>query len=433
MGIALSLVAAVALIAANAFFVAVEFALVAVDRSAVELEAADGSRRARLVSNSLSRLSFHLSGLQLGITVCSVLLGFVAAPAVAELLGPLFDRWFKPSTSATISVIVALALATVVQMVLGELVPKAVAVSRPLRTATALSFPTRVFVSVFRPVIALFGGAADRAVRALGIEPQEELSTVRSRSELAQVVRSSSDEGTLEEQEASLLTRVFRFGEKTVADVLTPRTSIEALPETATGADLLAASARTGHSRFPVYRVDLDDIVGVCLVKALLEVDPAQRRDVPVADLMGAPFVVPETRDLDHLLLDMRDRATSLAVVGDEYGGTAGLVTLEDLLEEIVGEIDDEYDLSGPAPAGGARPEGLSGSLHPDEVLEACGFAMPDGEFETLAGLLLDRIGSIPAVGDSVDIDGWAFTVTAMDRRRIATVRVVPPVASEPT
>jgi CBS domain containing-hemolysin-like protein len=247
MGTALSLVASVALISANAFFVAVEFALVAVDRSAVELEVASGSTRAKLVSRSLSRLSFHLSGAQLGITVCSVLLGFVAAPALATLLQPLFDQRVDADTARTISVFVALALATMVQMVVGELVPKAVAVARPLETATGLALPTKLFVTVFRPVITVFGGAADRVVRALGIEPQEELSTVRSRSELAQVVRSSSDKGTIEEQEASLLTRVFRFGEKSVADVLTPRTAMTSLPDSATGADLLDAALVTGH------------------------------------------------------------------------------------------------------------------------------------------------------------------------------------------
>jgi CBS domain containing-hemolysin-like protein len=404
--------------------VAVEFALVAVDRGAIDREAAEGDRRAAIVSRALSRLSFHLSGVQLGITITSLVLGFVAEPTVARALrGPL-DGLMSRGAADAVSIVVALALATVVQMVVGELVPKAVAVSRSLGTARSLARPMAVYMRLFAPIIRLFGGLADRAVRLLGIEPAEELSTVRSRQELVTLVRRSRTEGTLDAAEAVLLTRAFRFGDKSAADALTPRTDIVSLRNTDSGADLLARSTATGLSRFPVVATDVDDIVGVVHVKALIDVPFAERATVAVAQLMSEPFVVPESRDLGHLLLEMREQRAQLAVVLDEYGGTAGIVTVEDLLEEIVGDIEDEHDPGRRT----ARPLGrtllLPGGLHPDEVLDAVGFALPDGEFETLAGYLLDRLGHIPTVGEQVVDDGWTFTVVSMDRRRIETVQV---------
>jgi len=434
MAAAVSLIAALALIAANAFFVAVEFALVATDRTEAELAASRGDRRAAVVAASLRKLSLHLSGVQLGITVCSVLLGFLAEPALASLLRPALTGVMSERASERVALILALALATVLQMVLAELVPKAIAVSRPYPTARRLARANQIYSVTFGPIIRLFSGAADRAVRRLGIEPTEELSTVRSRSEMVRLVRTSSEGGTLERDEAMLLERVFRFGEKTVADVLTPRTDVVALSATATGADLIEHASRTGLSRFPVTSADVDDVVGVVAIKSLLTVDAASRREAAVTELMDEPMLVPESLDLDTLLLELRDRALTMAVVLDEYGGTAGIVTLEDLLEEIVGEIDDEYDRSSMQ----RRPTivdevVLSGGLHPDEVFESCGFVMPDGDFDTLAGLLLDRIGAIPAPGDSVEIDDWTFEVLAMDRRRIAEIRVAAPDVGDAT
>jgi CBS domain containing-hemolysin-like protein len=286
---------------------------------------------------------------------------------------------------------------------------------------------------LFAPVIRLFGGLADRAVRLLGIEPAEELSTVRSRQELVTLVRRSRTEGTLDAAEAVLLTRAFRFGDKSAADALTPRTDIVSLRTTDAGADLLERSTATGLSRFPVVGADLDDIVGVVHVKALIDVPFDERATVAVAELMSEPFVVPESRDLGHLLLEMREQRAQLTVVLDEYGGTAGIVTLEDLLEEIVGDIEDEHDPGRRT----ARPLGrtllVPGGLHRDEVVDTLGFELPDGEFETLAGYLLDRLGHIPTVGEQVVDDGWTFTVVTMDRRRIDTVQVSPPPSPAPS
>ncbi|MFN8052708.1 MAG: hemolysin family protein [Acidimicrobiales bacterium] len=423
------------LVAATAFFVAVEFSLVAVDRSEVELAAAEGDRRAVLVAGALRRLSFHLSGVQLGITVCSVGIGVLAQPNIATLLqGPL-DAVVGSRRSEAVSVVLALLIATVVQMLVGELIPKAIAVGRPLGTARFLAPAERVYSGFFRPVIVLFGSAADSVVRLFGVEPKEELSQVRSRHELAKLVESSGAEGTLGAAEVELLTRTFRFRDKTVAEVLTPRTAVEALSIDDRGADLRQRSIDTGFSRFVLAGADLDDVVGIVHVKSLFDLPPEERDEVPLSRLSTEALMVPESRQLDSMLVEMRATATYLAVVLDEYGGTAGIVTLEDLLEEIVGEIDDEHDLAtGRASVwswGGTSV--LSGRLNLDEVFDSTGLRLPDGDgdFETLAGFVLAQLGRIPEVGDGFTFEDWTFEVLEMDRHRVATVRLVEPLRPE--
>jgi CBS domain containing-hemolysin-like protein len=428
------LAAVLVLVAATAFFVAVEFSLVAVDRSEVELAAADGDRRSALVAGSLKRLSFHLSGVQLGITVCSVGIGVLAEPNVARLLRSPVESVVGKQQSETVSVILALLIATIVQMLVGELIPKAIAVGRPLGTARFLAPAERVYSGLFRPVIVLFGGAADVLVRRLGVEPTEELSQVRSRHELAKLVESSGVEGSLQPAEVELLTRTFRFRDKVVADALTPRTAVVALSVHDRGADLRERSIETGFSRFVLYDADLDDVVGLVHVKALFDVEPERRDDVPLAELRTDVLVVPELRQLDGLLLEMRASAVYLAVVLDEYGGTAGIITLEDLLEEIVGEIDDEHDRSAGRAAvwswGGTSI--LAGRLSLDEVYDSIKLRLPDGDYETLAGFVLDQMGHIPEVGEGFMFDDWAFDIVEMDKHRVASIRLVEPMRAGP-
>ena len=417
------------LVAATAFFVAVEFSLVAVDRSEVELAAAAGDRRAAMVAASLKRLSFHLSGVQLGITVCSVGIGVLAEPNVASLLRSPIEAVVGKNQSETVAVLLALLIATVVQMLVGELIPKAIAVGRPLGTARFLAPAERVYSGLFRPVIVVFGGTADALVRRLGVEPTEELSQVRSRHELAKLVESSGVQGSLQPAEVELLTRTFRFRDKVVAEALTPRTAVEALSVHEHGRDLRERSIETGFSRFVLYDADLDDVVGLVHVKALFDVEPERREDVPLAELRTDVLMVPESRPLDGLMLEMRASAVYLAVVLDEYGGTAGLITLEDLLEEIVGEIDDEHDRA--ANRSPVRSYGgtsvLPGRLSLDEVYDSTKLRLPDGDYETLAGFVLDQLGHIPEIGDGFTFDGWAIDVIEMDRHRVASVRLVAP------
>jgi CBS domain containing-hemolysin-like protein len=406
---------------------------VAVDRASVELEAANGDRRSSLVVSSLKRLSFALSGVQLGITVCSVSLGFIAEPAVASALATPLAALVGEKRSGSVSIVLALAIATAVQMVVGELIPKAIAVGRPLGTAKFLAPVLRIYSAAFRPVIVVFGSAADRIVRLLGIEPAEELLQVRSRGELQRLVTTSGAEGTLEPDEVELLTKTFRFGEKSVAEILTPRIDMVTIGADATTADLRSLMADSGHSRFPVEGVDADDIIGVVHVKSLFDLSAESRANSPISPLITEVTAVPESRRLDDLLLEMREQRLYLVVVIDEYGGTAGIVTLEDLLEEIVGEIDDEHDgrrtRRAVARWGGSFV--LNGGMNRDEVLDGCGFAVPEGEFETLAGFVLEQLGRIPEEGDAFEFDDWLFEVFEMDERRVSAVRVVAPEVGE--
>jgi CBS domain containing-hemolysin-like protein len=429
---ALGLLAVVLLIAGNGFFVAAEFSLVAVDRTRVDQLAETGSRRARLVATLLPRLSFHLSGAQLGITITTLVLGFIAEPTIAQIIDPAVSAAVGDAASRGVSIALALAVATVVQMVAGELIPKSIAIARPLGTALVLGAPVRIYGSLFGPLIRFLDAAANATVRRLGIEPRDELASVRSLSELELLFEASAREGTLDERSGTLLARSIRFGEKTAADVLVPRVSIVALDDQTTAPDVVELSGKTGHSRFPVYGEDLDDVRGVVHVKSVHQVPLAERATTPVTSMMTDVLALPETLALEDVLFAAQESRSHLVVVVDEYGGTAGIITLEDMVEEIVGDIADEYD----APSANLTlvyREGewlLPGTLHGDEVEEICGFVMPEGDYETIAGFVLDRLGHIPErPGDEVHHDGWTLAVAVVEGRRIATVRMVSPPA----
>ena len=419
-GTALGLATVALLLLLTAFFVAAEFSFVAVDRSRIESMAAGGHRGARLVERVIAHLPFHLSGTQLGVTVTSLLLGFIAEPAVATVI----ENVLGPRAS----LIVALVLVTVASMVVSELIPKNVAIAKPERTATFVSRPFLGYVAVIGPLVRLLYRAANWTVRRVGVEPREEISSIRSLEELEFLIRSSGEEGTLDTEALTLLTRTLRFNNKIAADALVPRLSMQCASPDASLPDLVGLSKTSGFSRFPVCGADLDDIVGVVHAKDVTGVPYAQRASTTVRDVMSAPFVVPESRELRGLMDDLRT-GSHLAIVVDEYGGTAGLITLEDVLEELVGEIDDEYDPAEPRLTS-VLPTGtfeLSGTLHPDEVEDACSFVVPEGEYETLAGFVLDRLGRIPSTGDGFIEEGWTIEVAAMDRRRIATLRLTAP------
>jgi CBS domain containing-hemolysin-like protein len=432
---ALGLAAVVLLILLHGFYVFAEFALVAVDRNAVEQKAEEGDRRARNALGALRSLSFQLSGAQLGITVTSLVVGFLAEPTIGRALQPAIEAVGAPeATALAISVALALALATAVEMVVAELIPKNYAIARPLETCLAIAAPLRLFNTLFRGLIVFLNAAANVTVRLLGIEPREELIGVRSLEEIELLIQASFEQGALGD-EAALLARSISFGDKTAADVLVPRTSVTAVRGTDT-LDRLAEIAReTGFSRFPVYGRDIEDIVGLVHVKDSYRIPHERRAATTVAEVMGEALIVPESKDLRSLLIEMRRTRSQMAVVIDEYGGMAGIITFEDLLEEIVGDIEDEYDLGEQPPAVTSSPEGihvLSGMLHPDEVEERTGFRMPEGGYETLAGFLLSLFERIPDQGDHASYDGWEFKVIDMENRRISKVLVVaPPSGSE--
>lgn len=417
-----------ALIGANGLFVAGEFALVAADRGRIDLAAKAGSRRAVMVRSMFDRLSLYLSGTQLGVTMTSILLGFLAEPLVANIfLGP-FRHLVKERTAHTLAYVASLLIAAVVQLIVAELVPKNVAVARAERTALTLAPVLRGYVFVFNPIIRLFRGSAEWTLRRLGVEPRGELESVPSLDELDVLIRTSGDRGTLNPEATKLLTRSIRFADKTASDVFVPRLDIEALPDTASAAHLAAAVAEHGFSRFPIYHEELDEIVGVVLAKTLLRIPTAERATTSIVSLMQPILAVPEAQPLRTLLIDMRKQRRQLAVVIDEYGGTAGIVTLEDVLEEIVGDIDDEYDepsLTSPA-MNDAEGFVLDGDLDPDRVHDECGIQLPEGDYETLAGFVLVVFDRIPSVGDKATWEGWEIEVEDMDRRRVARVAFRP-------
>jgi len=373
-----------------------------------------------LVQRVLQRLSVSLSGTQLGTTVTSLVVGFIAEPTVAKL--------FEPAVGHGFAVVLALVLVTVASMLLGELIPKNVAIARAEAVARRVVRPVRVYATVFGPLIRLLYRAANATVRRLGIEPAEELNAVRSLEELELLIRSSGKEGTIDPEALTLLNRTLRFNDKTAADALVSRVEVVTVAPDDTIGALVGASVATGFSRFPVSGPDLDDVVGVVHVKDVYKLPVERRATARVAEVMTEPFIVPESRELSSLLLDLR-RGSHLAIVVDEYGSTTGIITLEDILEELVGEIDDEYDAVAPKltkvlPAGTYE---LPGTLHLDDVRDACGLELPEGDYETIAGFVLDQLGRIPEAGDRIEYDGWTIEVAAMDRRRIASLRVTAP------
>ena len=423
----LLVLAGVALTVGTAIFVAAEFSLVALDRPSVQRAVDRGDHRAAVVLGSLRRLSTQLSAAQVGITLTTLVLGYLATPSLGKLLQtPLEAMGLGGAALQSVSATLALVIATLFSMVFGELVPQFLGISAPLGTAKVVAGPVRVFAAVARPLIAVLNGSANLFLRSLGITPQEELSSARTPQELASLVRRSAEAGTLDEGTARLLTRTLGFGEQTAADVMSPRARATAIERTATAEDVLRLARRTGHSRFPVTGEDWDDIDGIVHVKRAIAVPHDRRPDVPVSALMVPPLLVPETIRLDPLLLLLREAGLQLAIVVDEYGGTAGVVTLEDVVEEIVGEVSDEHDRS--QTTGRRLPDGswtVPGLWRPDEVRTRVGAVIPDGPaYETVGGWVMATLGRVPAVGDTVTADGWTARVVDMDGHRVDRIRL---------
>ncbi|HJX44187.1 MAG TPA: hemolysin family protein [Geodermatophilus sp.] len=399
----------VLLVLACAAFVAFEFSLVTVDRPTVEREVAAGVRGSAGVLAALRTLSTQLSGAQLGITVTNLAIGFVAEPSIAALLrGPLESAGLSGGAARSVSITLALVLATALTMVFGELVPKNVAISDPLRTARAVSGFQRGFTRATALVIRFLNGWANALLRRLfGVEPQEELASARSPEELTSLVRRSGRQGTLPTETAALLERGLAFGELRASDAATPRTRMTTVPAAAPVAEVLTAARDSGHSRFPVVSdAGVDDVVGMVHVKHALAVARDRRAGTPVSAVMLPALFVPTSRRLDDLLGDLRRGGLQMAVVVDEYGGTDGVVTVEDLVEELVGDLADEHDeeTGDDVVDRGDGTWSVSGLLRPDEVAAATGLAVPaDRHWETVGGLVLHVLGRIPDVGDRIE------------------------------
>ena len=417
------------LVAACGAFVAAEFALITVDRAAVGQAAEAGDRRAKHLLVALHSLSTQLSGAQLGITVTNLAVGFLAEPAVVRLLkSPLHALGLPPGAVTPVAVVVALILATAVTMVFGELVPKNIAIARPLATARALVGFQRGFTLAMAYPIRLLNGTANAFLRRVGVEPQEELASARSPEELSSLLARSAELGTLPTQTATLLQRSLTFGDKVAGDVLTPRVRLRSIPVDAPVSAVIEAAKHTGHSRFPVTggTNDLDDVVGLVDIKHVVGVPAELRGRSLVGSVMVAAERVPASLHLDPLLDVLRRAPLQMVLVMDEFGGTDGLVTIEDLVEELVGEVADEHDRYGPTIR--HRRDGswtLSGMLRIDEVVDTTGFEIPEHRsYDTIGGLVAQRLGRLAQVGDVVDLPGARLVVTQIVGRRVDRLRL---------
>jgi CBS domain containing-hemolysin-like protein len=425
----LLVLAGVGLTIGTAVFVAAEFAFVALDKTTVQQAIEQGDTAAKPVLASLRHLSTQLSASQVGITLTTLVLGYLAQPSIGTLLlKPLTAAGVPESAVEPTATALALVLATLFSMLFGELLPQFLGISAPLRTAKLVALPVRVFSVVTKPLIIVLNGSANLVLKAFSITPQEELSGARTPQELASLVRRSAEAGTFDKGTARLMTRSLDFGDQTAADVMTPRVRCTAIERTAAAEDIVGLARSTGHSRFPVIGDDWDDVDGLVHVKRAIAVPHHRREHVPVSALMVDALVVPETIRLDPLLLMLRGAGHQMAVVVDEYGGTSGLVTLEDVIEEIVGEVSDEHDrtrTTGRISADGSWT--VPGLWRPDEVRDRLGAPVPDRPaYETIGGYVMACLGRVPVVGDEVPVPGWSLRVEAMDGRRVDRLRFTP-------
>ncbi|WP_185278839.1 hemolysin family protein [Leifsonia shinshuensis] len=409
-------------------FVASEFALVNLDRGDLEARRARGESRLSMTIAALKITSTHLSSAQLGITLTTLLTGYTMEPAISSLLrDPLLAVGLPAGAVVVVASVVAITVATLLSMILGELVPKNFALALPIATAKLVIPFQTVFTTVFRPFVFLLNGTANGFLRMFGIEPKEELSAARTADELSSLVRRSASAGVLEADTATLLSRTLAFSSRTASDVMTPRPRVEAVKRTDPAQTVIGLARSTGYSRFPVMDEDVDDVVGFVHVKQAVAVPRQRRARVPVSALQTDALRVPETMTLDTLLGELRGRGYQMAVVVDEYGGTSGIATLEDLVEEIVGEVADEHDRTRAGVVRGRDSITFPGILRPDELLEQAGVTVPEeGPYETVAGFVMNELGRLPKVGDEVPIDGGTLRVERLEGRRVDRIRYTP-------
>jgi CBS domain containing-hemolysin-like protein len=441
MSLVLTLVALLAFIvltAGTAIFVAAEFSLTALERSTVDANARSGGRRDKLVQMAHRTLSFQLSGAQVGISITTLITGYLAEPLLAQLFKPLFAAMsLKQGLADGLSLGLALLIATSVSMVFGELVPQYLAVAKPMETARVVAGPQLLFSMFTRPLIFLTNGTANWILRRLGIEPAEELRSARSPQELVSLVRNSARRGSIDLTTANLVDRSLRFGTRSAEELMTPRSKIEALQADDTVVDLVNEAMDTGYSRFPIVDGDLDETIGIVHVKQVFAIPAAERAHTRLATIAQPVPVVPSTLDGDAVMAQIRASTLQTALVADEYGGIAGMVTGEDLIEEIVGDVRDEHDDVSPDVVRTGNDWLVSGLLRIDEVDTETPFRAHHGEYETIGGLVLQEIGHIPAEGESVELTEfdpdspndeqvrWQATVERMDGRRIDLIKLV--------
>ncbi len=424
------------LIAINAYFVATEFALVAVRRTRIEQRLRGGDRRAGYVTEALERPDDFISAAQLGITVASIAIGYIAEDTIHALIVPYLEifRFSIPLLNASVTghilaTILTLLLVTYLHVVLGEQVPKMVAIQKAELVALWTTRPTQMVGRIFRPFIKVMSGSAAMIMRMFGMEPTGVHSVAHSPEEIRMLVEQSHQEGEIEAEQEQMIAGVFEFPEILAREIMTPRPDIIALELDTSMEDVVHLLIEEGHSRIPVYEENLDNIVGVLLVKDLLPYMAGTKGEAFVLrDALREPYFVPDTKRISELLAELRTRNVHLAIVIDEFGGTEGIVTLEDLLEEIVGEIYDEYDVAQPDFT--TTPEGdvlIEGGASIDDVNEQFGMALSSEDFDTIGGYIFGTLGRVPQIGDEVHVDGSGdLRVEATEERRVTAVRLIP-------
>ena len=438
LGVRLGLVAL--LVFANGFFVAAEFALVAVRRSRIDQLAEEGDRGAKVVQGALKHLDRYISGTQLGITLSSLALGWIGEPALASLIDSGLAKLGIVAPSAAVhsaaAITTAFVIITFLHIVLGELAPKSVALAKPEMVSKIVARPLALFSTIGYPAIWVLNGAANYLLRAFGVQPVSELEHVHSSDELRLLVMQARAHGALTETDTAMLAGVFDFHEKKARDVMRPRTDIVALPIDATPDEVQQTVRAERYSRYPVYKDTMDDVVGVFLAKDLWLHDPA--RPFVLGEHVRPTLYIPDNRPAERAMEDLRKKRAHMAVVLDEYGGTAGILTLEDLIEEVIGDINDEYDMATRQAVVDNGVLELAGTMSLVDVRSDYALDIPEGDWNTLGGYVFGTLGRLARIGDRVNFPGGELEVVAMDGRRVAAVRVVlgnppPPDDESPT
>jgi len=428
--VSIRLLAVLALVLANGFFVAAEFAIISVRKTRIDQLLAEGSRMARPVRRALDNPDQFIAAVQLGITMASLGLGWIGEPALASMLEPVLHYFPAPiaiATSHTIAIAIAFSIITALHIVLGELAPKTIALQYPEQTSLIVAKPTEIFLRVFKPFIRALNAMGWAVVRMLGMKAASGHGLVHSEEELKMLVTASQQAGVLEEEEEQMLHRVFHFAEFTAAEMMVPRTEMTAVRADASIGDVVDLVWRGRHSSLPVYRGELDNIIGIMLVPDLVRalVSPSQRFNVGA--LAREALTVPETMKADELLRQMRRHRTHQAIVIDEYGGTSGIVTFERVMERIVGALGGDFGTGASAPIR-QLPDGSSevdGLALVTDINEQFGFEIDEETYTTFGGYMLGRLGRRPKVGDMVEVEGRTLRVEALDGLRVSRVRII--------
>ena len=421
------IVAVAALVVANAFFVAAEFGLIAVRRSTVESRAASGDRKARVLEQMLKDLDRYIAATQLGITLTALALGWFGGDTLAIVIDDVLARFGVAPPPAAVHTTTAMILAFVIvaflHVVLGELTPKNIALVRPEGTSLLIARPLVAFAVLTSPLIAVFNAAARGVLALIRIRPVTQVERAHSPEDLRRLVMQSRAHGAIDESDSAMLAGVFDFHEKRARDVMRPRTEIIAVPIDASESDVWQLMRSERYSRYPVYEETLDNVVGVLVAKDFWLEEPGTPFDLRA--LMRKPLYVPDARPAVRVLDDLRRTRAHMAVVLDEYGGTSGIVTLEDLVEEVIGDINDEYDFAVREAIEANGVLELAGSMSLVDVRSDYRLAIPEGDWTTLGGYTFARIGRVPRIGDRATFPDGELEVVAMDGRRVAAVRVV--------